>query len=231
MSLPPAISDMSDDDLSDDEPYDALPEVDHADFYYEAFCDEAESDIYDTDTVMLFTWSPDPNRYPSDKPHEQYRVLLDLIFYKAASCFSTFAFTPELNTNGSIHIHGWYVIRDKYKYFKWFLPKCKGLGWIKINKMTSRNALAVYYRKEIELMNQLMYEYHLPIPLTHKNIAEYATDRPMKKQLKNVVRNKKKFVHYNKMFPGAKVIKTRSDPIGNQVSNGYGRPFQSSNYY
>lgn len=155
--------------------------------YFTSFAEEAESDIYDTDIsekkVKLFTWTPDPSRYPTSKPHEQYKIILQLILLQSHKVFSTFAFTPELNDNGNIHIHGWYVIKDKVKYHKYYLPKMKGFGYVKIDNCNSKKALEDYYKKDIELMNEMMYEYDLPIPLTHVNIKAYL-DEKIPKRLK-----------------------------------------------
>lgn len=170
--------------------------------FYIAFAEEAESDIFDTDIsekrLMLFTWTPDPNRYPTSKPHEQYRILLDLVLLKFDKVFSTFACSPELNCNGNVHIHGWYVVKDPVKYFKWLLPKMKGLGFVKVSAANSKKALSDYYKKDIDLMNQLMDEYDLPIPLTHVNCHDYKM-MPKKKQLKLTVK-KKVYPMYKKDF-------------------------------
>lgn len=184
------------------------------DFYYEAFAEEAEADIYDTDEVILLTWSPDPAKMPTTKPHEQYKILLDFILIKAHKVFSTFAFSPELTVNGNVHIHGWCVLKDKVKYFKWFLPKLKGFGNVKIDKMKSINALGYYYKKEIEYMNEIMDEYNLPIPLTHINLESYKM-RYIKKVLKNYVRNPKQAYHYKRMFniPKKKTFIIKEYPV------------------
>lgn len=155
--------------------------------FYAYFGYEADEDIFDTDTVYLYTWAPNPARYPTTKPYEQYRILLDLVLLNADKVFRTFAFSPEMTCNGNVHIHGWYTIKDAVKYFKWWLPKCKQFGFVKVDKMRDKSALE-YYKKDIDLMNELMDEYDLPIPLTHVNIDTYKT-RPRKKfkKLKNIV--------------------------------------------
>lgn len=157
---------------------------------FTVFAEIAEADIFDTDEVCLFTWNPDPNRYPTTKPHEQYKILIDLLLINSSKVFSRFAFTPELTLNGNIHIHGWFVIKDKYKYFKWFLPKCKSFGFVKIDKMKSKNALEEYYKKDINHMNELMNEYDLPIPLTHDNIDAYKILPKSTKRLRLICKHK-----------------------------------------
>lgn len=152
--------------------------------YFTAFAEEAEEDIFDTDTVYLFTWSPDPARYPTNKPSEQYKILLDLVLIHSYKCFKTYAFSPEMNDNGNIHIHGWYVIKDAVKYFKWFLPKCKSFGFVRINKMKNKSALAEYYKKDIEVMQDVCDPY--PVPLTHYNNECYRKFSTSKKRLRLV---------------------------------------------
>lgn len=165
------------------------------DFYYEAFAEEAEDDIYDTDTVYLFTWAPNPIKYPTSKPHEQYKILLDLVLLNFNKVFSTFALSPELTASGNTHIHGWYVIKDKYKYFKWLLPKMKAFGFVKIDVMKDKSALH-YYKKEIGLMNELMDEYNLPVPLTHLNIKAYRKSPKSHKRLRLITKHKLKYKNF-----------------------------------
>lgn len=154
--------------------------------YFTSFAEEAESDIYNTDIsdrkLKLITWTPDPSRYPTTKPHEQYKIILQLILLQSHKVFSTFALTPELNENGNIHIHGWFVLSDSVKFYKYYLPKMRGFGYVKVDKCIKREGLT-YYKKDIELMNELMYEYDLPIPLTHVNIKAYL-DEKIPKRLK-----------------------------------------------
>lgn len=141
------------------------------DFDYDCLCFEAENDIYNTDQVILFTWSPDPKKYPSAEPRKQYKFVICWLLANARKCMSTFSFVPELNLSGNVHIHGWYVVRDKISYYKWFLPRARQLGFVKVNLMQSKEALN-YYRKEINDTVQILGD-NLPIPLTHCNWMNY----------------------------------------------------------
>lgn len=156
--------------------------------YYEGFALEAEDDIYDTDTVYLFTWSPDPARYPTNDPKEQYKILFDLVLRNAKKVFTTFSFTPECNAMGNVHIHGWYVIKDKVKYFKWWLPKCKQFGFVKINVMKTKDALG-YYKKDMNYMQEVCDPH--PVPFTHLTSIGPGTATLSKKRVKTIVVSKK----------------------------------------
>lgn len=159
------------------------PKTTPRDSYYGGFADEASGDIYDTDYVVAFTLSPDPNRYPTNDPGDQYRILMPYIFKGIKNIFSTFCFTPELTQNGNIHIHGWYVVLDKIKYFKYWLPKVKQLGRTDIQKMGK--GWLDYCKKDMELMAEVVYPY--PVPLTHVNYDVYKKCFMPKKSLKKKV--------------------------------------------
>lgn len=164
------------------------------DTFYGYFINEAYADVYDTDIVYFITWSPDPARYPSSTPSDQYKVLLDLVLLKSDKLFNSFAFTPELTENGNIHIHGFFTIRDKVKYYKWFLPKIKSFGNTKIERMRKaywRKALD-YLMKDCEIMNQIM-DNKLPIPLTHINM-------PLYKNLFRLTRKKLRLYPHGKAY-------------------------------
>lgn len=133
---------------------------------------EAIDEIPDTDNLRAFTWVPDPARYPSYDAKAQYKLLLSWVLLTADKYFSKFGFCPELTENGNIHIHGWFVIKDKIKYYKWFLPRCKRLGYVCVKKSPNEKWFE-YTDKDIDMMKELMRHGRVPIPLTHLNIKEY----------------------------------------------------------
>jgi len=171
--------------------------------YFGALIEEAYADVYNTDIVYFFTWSPNPARYPSSTPSDQYKVLLDLVLLKTDKLFHQFAFTPELTEAGNIHIHGFYVIKDKVKYYKWFLPKIKSFGNTRIERMRRqywRNAID-YLVKDCTMMNEI-FENKLPVPLTHLNI-------PLYKQMFRLTKRKLRLIPhctaYSKVFKPRKM--------------------------
>lgn len=147
--------------------------------YYASFCHEAEDDIDEIDmtNIITFNWIPDPSRYHSGDTTKQYEMLLTHILLSAPKYFSKFCFVPELTKAGNVHMHGWYIIKDKIAYYKMFLPKCKELGHV-LNKDNSRNPKTVdrswftYCRKEIDITSGIIND-ELPIPLTHYNCGDY----------------------------------------------------------
>lgn len=153
--------------MIDTDPLD--PETD----FYEAFCYEAQDDVDEVDMINLvaFTWSPHPDKYPSYEPRKQYKSLLKHILLCANKWFRIFCFIPEINKNGNIHIHGWYIIKDNIAYFKHFLPRCRQLGFVLLKHKVD-HAWFDYCDKEVSLTIQVVGD-DLPVPLTHKNIKEY----------------------------------------------------------
>lgn len=141
--------------------------------YYEAFCEEAQNYIDEIDMLNIhaFTWTPDPMKYPSSDPRSQYKCLLNYILLVAFKYFKYFCFVPELNTNGNVHIHGWYIIKDNIAYYKSFIPKCKRLGFVLIKKKVNEKWFD-YVNKEIDLTINVIGE-DMPIPLTHCNCGSY----------------------------------------------------------
>lgn len=65
-----------------------------------------------------------------------------------------FVMFPELTVQGKIHYHGIVRITDKYKWFKWTLPKLKSLGFIKI-KSNVDSGWDEYIKKDQVIMSKL----------------------------------------------------------------------------
>lgn len=165
--------------------------------YYGVFIEEAFRDIYDTDVVYFFTWAPNPAYYPTNTPSDQYKILLDLVFLRSYKVFSSFAFTPELTEAGVVHIHGFYVIKDIVKYYKWFLPLVRNYGFVKVERMKRAHACCNYIMKDCEIMNEIL-DSSLPIPLTHINIEYYRKQHRLTKKRLKMKLNSRAFARYAK---------------------------------
>lgn len=128
---------------------------------------ESLNDVDLKATIRLFTCSPNPRKCGID----QYRNYMDhlwVVFSKFSRCMSEFVVSPELNENGNIHYHGWFVLKDKVKFYKHVLPAMKKLGFVKISKLKHRNAEWDYYcQKDYEIMKELCQP--IPVPMTHRN--------------------------------------------------------------
>lgn len=134
--------------------------------------DKSIKDIKRIDTSQLraFTWVPNPDKYTSHKPTTQYKLLLTWVLLTVHKYFSYFCFTPELTNTGNIHIHGFYIIKDPIKYYKYFIPRCKSLGFVLIKNNVDDNWYE-YCKKDINIMSEILSK--LPYPLTNQNIDKY----------------------------------------------------------
>lgn len=119
-----------------------------------------------------FTLNPNPDKYRTLDPVEQYKTLLLCLLFNnnIKHTFTKFYFTPELTQNGNVHIHGYYSIKDPIKYYRWFLPACKLIGFTCVKDRVDDEWTYQYCTKDVELMTQLMEE--LPVPLTSNNYEE-----------------------------------------------------------
>lgn len=93
--------------------------------------------VYDDDEVQQYieeciaiTINPDPKRYTSYDPEDQYRSLIQTLLShpQMRHTFKDYAFYPELTLEGNVHLHGHYRIKDQIKYYKWFLPLVKRIA-------------------------------------------------------------------------------------------------------
>lgn len=141
--------------------------------YFAGFVDEVTNELDDLDmsSMIAFTWTPDPQKYVSSEPRKQYKTLLDYILLSAYKYFRLFVFVPEMNANGNVHIHGFYVVKDKIAYLKQFLPKCKQLGFT-LCKTKVDIKWFEYCKKDIEVTIGVIGD-DLPIPLTQNNVHAY----------------------------------------------------------
>jgi len=138
-----------------------------------------ELDEIDVSNTIAFTWTPNPIRYPSSQCRKQYKCLLDYILLSSFKFFSKYCFVPEINTSGNVHIHGWYIIKDRIAYHKFFLPKCKDLGYVLL-KTRVDDGWATYLEKDLSDTVRII-GFDLPIPLTHINNKAYVVKKTYQK--------------------------------------------------
>lgn len=117
-----------------------------------------------TSEFFYFTWSPNPAKYPFSCPKLQFeQSFRDLRI--AISCWDKWALSPECNSNGNIHYHGYFSFKDKDSYkVRWYskgLPKLKYNGLVKINKVHTKLD-DTYMTKQRFIMQQVL-GYVLPI--------------------------------------------------------------------
>lgn len=117
------------------------------------------------DEKYLFTFSP----IGTTKNYNfAYYDHLGDYFRHWHQCMESFEINPELNASGNLHYHGFFILKNKYKWFKSILPKMKYHGMVKINKVHCDLQKAMEYcRKDRELMNKLITIY--PVPYTDKS--------------------------------------------------------------
>lgn len=115
--------------------------------------------------TYLFTFSPKGN---TKNAEFTYYDDLATYFVNWHKCMREFEINPEFNQNGNLHYHGYFVLKDKVKWFKNVLPKMKYNGMVKINKVEHNLGSAlIYCRKDRDMMNQIIK--HYPVPYTHQD--------------------------------------------------------------
>lgn len=115
--------------------------------------------------TYLFTFSPKGN---TKNAEFTYYDDLATYFNSWHRCMSEFEINPEFNQNGNLHYHGYFVLKDKVKWYKIVLPKMKYNGMVKINKVEhDLSSAMIYCRKDNELMLHIIRRY--PIPYTHQD--------------------------------------------------------------
>lgn len=89
-------------------------------------------DEIDMLNIIAFTLSPNPRWFRGElDPLNQYRMLLCAVFGKEPlmrKAFGQYFFVPELRTDGTVHIHGYYLIGHLEVYSRWFQPAVKRIG-------------------------------------------------------------------------------------------------------
>lgn len=160
------------------------------------------------DYTYAFTWTPDPKRYKTTDPIEQWKTLLNCVLCKSQirKTFCDFYFIPELTLEGNIHVHGFYKIKNNISYYRWFLPACKQWGWTRIKDRVDEEWL-LYVSKSTPQMLELCTDGEVPymiLECDHKEICYYFKKRYGDKprltinKLNNI--NKKKSLDITKYF-------------------------------
>lgn len=135
----------------------------------------AWSDInFDEDTVWLITWNPKPKFYNYDKYGEndynmQWHTMIDALS-KSIRCLLKFAFVPEVSEVGKLHMHGWYVIKDKVKYRKSFKRMLLRTGMVKESQVKYHEWKTYkYHIKELKDITPQFVTNIRPLCYTHEN--------------------------------------------------------------
>jgi len=136
------------------------------------------------DDIYLFTYCP---AGMTITPKFAYVSHINEYFRRWRSCMLDFEVNPELTTQGNIHYHGFFKLKDKIKWHKSILPRMKRNGFIKINKVNSDFDKAIEYsRKDNEMMSVLMKG--LPVPFVLSSIpAIVKLNKQEKDKDKNVL--------------------------------------------
>lgn len=125
---------------------------------------------FEVDTVYLITWNPKPSFYGYDTAgynnfDVQWWTMIRQLC-KHIRCLEKYALVPEVSDCGKLHLHGWYVVKDKRKYKRGFLPSLRATGFIKIGKVNKHQWKT--YRYHIKDLNDgSTAELMDPVVLTH----------------------------------------------------------------
>lgn len=155
-------------------------------FSYTIYDTIALDDLEEGDKLHAYTLNPNPSRYNSKIVEKQYAQIFYALLHVAPKVFSKFCFTPELTELGNVHIHGWYVIKDRVKYHKFWLPKSKSMGFVRIKYKDITEEWFEYIEKDMDFMNEMIED--LPVPYTHKDKTPYLKYWNSKKQMESVRR-------------------------------------------
>lgn len=137
----------------------------------------AWDEIMEYDKVMLITWNPKPRFYAYDQYGDnnyvrQWDTMLEILCEAYRTC-SRFAFVPEISEDGKLHMHGWYVVADRLKYCKSFLPSLRRAGFIKKSKARTHDWKAFkYHVKEVDETLAFLPGYE-SIVITHMNYGYF----------------------------------------------------------
>lgn len=132
---------------------------------YQVLLDKAEETKDNLGAYLAFSWVPDPARYRSTDVTKQYEALLQNVLLRKEMdrVFNDYCFVPEVTKQGNIHIHGYYAIKDRVKYFRWFLPACRSWGYVYIKDNIDKQWTLGYMSKECDWMADILAGYHTVI--------------------------------------------------------------------
>lgn len=148
--------------------------------------DEEQSDHEENKPMPMpgmtaFTLNPNPKKYNTDDPLEQYAIVIQNVLSHQSlkdSCKSYYIY-PELTENGNVHIHGYLFVKDRIKFYRSFLPLCKRMGHTKIKTKNIDSKWVEYCQKDQDLMTEMM-EPQLPVPYTVESFEHFRSIRKAK---------------------------------------------------
>lgn len=113
--------------------------------------------------TYFFTYSPIGNTKCAEFTYYDHLVFY---FKHWHQCMSQFEINPEFNANGNLHYHGYFVLKDKVRWYRSVLPKLKYNGLVKIDRVKHDLSKSMEYcRKDNLMMKQIIKKY--PVPYTH----------------------------------------------------------------
>lgn len=129
----------------------------------------------------LFTFSPKGTTLNATYAYMDH---INTYFFSWHKCMSHFEVNPELNSNGNLHYHGYFIIKDKVKWFKVVLPKMKYNGNMKITKVDNDLSKALEYSRKDRVMMESIIDHkipfteqdrvkHIPPPCSSNEITNY----------------------------------------------------------
>lgn len=119
----------------------------------------------------LFTFSPKGTTF---NPTYGYMDHINTYFWSWHHCMQEFEVNPEFNSNGNLHYHGYYIVKDRFKWFKKILPKLKYNGMWRSEKVKDNLEKAMQYcRKDRDLMSGCIDH---EIPFTHNCKVKHIPD-------------------------------------------------------
>lgn len=117
------------------------------------------------DGPYLFTFSP-KSLFDYNKLYMKVYSDVSQYFKSFWYCMDEFEINPELNANGGLHYHGYFIIKDRVKYFKSCLPTLKRNGMVRVEKIKHDFDKAVLYsRKDRTLMESLLKRTSIVLPI------------------------------------------------------------------
>lgn len=105
---------------------------------------------------LAFTWCPCA-KYHSLPIRDQFKETFKLIskYYNAFDLKNTIIY-PELTKIGNIHYHATLYIKDRYKFYEYFLPLLRRHGLVKLKVYDGKAIWDRYICKDGELMRKLL---------------------------------------------------------------------------
>lgn len=136
-------------------------------------CELAEMEAECCNTVWLFTWNPSDKKVGTDHDYQtKWDNMITGYLKHFNRCMYKYCILPEISDAGRLHVHGWFVIKDKVKWVKSVKPRLQRSGRFKMSKKFEKckKDPFYYYKKDIEDTIQIFPQRTLPI--YHYNIKD-----------------------------------------------------------